>query len=252
MLEVGLLAEEVEKAGILFARIGTAVMLLPGTGEGAIPVRIRLAAALWLTLVGLSALGDGIVLPEGDAARIALLLGELMIGLLLGASARFVFMALYMAGELVAMLMALSAAVLFDPRQSAPNTIPSRFLAASGLVLLHVTGGHLFLLRGLFGSYRLLPLGELPAASAAEWLSVLSTEIWPLALAIAAPVVIVMMVTQLAFGLLGRLVPGIQVFFVALPLQILLALAGLLVGVTAALGWFLGRFDALLRPIGFG
>ncbi len=251
-MEAQALALEVERAAVLFARLGAAVMLLPGLGEREVPVRVRLVFALWLTLLGLPVLGAEIVPPADDGALLRLLTVEITTGLMLGASARIVVGALHLAGSIVAALATLSAASLFDPRQGGPTTIPSQLYFVAGTTLLLVLDLHHFLLAGLFGSYEAIPTGEFAAGEAAEWLARVSTAIWPLALRLAAPVVLVGLASQIALGLAARLVPGIQIFLVALPLQILVALAAFGMGAAAALAVFARSFAEQLSGFALG
>lgn len=244
------LADEIVRFGLLFARLGTCMMLVPGIGETAVTPRLRLGFALFLALLLYPVLLPQLPLPADDGALVLALMGEITVGLAIGLAARLVLAALELAGGMIALQSGLAAAALFDPQQGGQTTLSGRFISVAGLTLFLVLDGHHHLLTALAGTYRLVPpAGLVPVASLVEFLSLLSTGLWEVALRIAAPVFLVSAATYAAFGLLARLVPGLQIFFIALPLQIALALLALLAGLPAGLAVFLHFADgAFIRP----
>lgn len=245
------LAEEVTRFGLLFARVGSCLVLLPGIGEAAVTPRTRLGLALFVTLLLYPVLLPKIPLPADDAALVAALAVEIAIGLAYGLAARLAIAALELAGSMIALQSGLAAAALFDPSLGGQTTLSGRFLSVAGLTLFLVLDGHHALLSALADSYGALPPAQAPPlAGLTELLSLASGEMWATALRIAAPVFLVSAVTYAAFGLLSRLVPGIQIFFVAMPLQIALAVAALMVSLPAALSAFLTFADATVVALG--
>ncbi|MDW8340205.1 MAG: flagellar biosynthetic protein FliR, partial [Geminicoccaceae bacterium] len=222
---------------VVFARLGAAFLLLPGFAETYVTPRLRLATALFSSLL---VTGSGLVapppLPSEPARLAALILGEIAIGLAIGVTARFALAAVHLAGTLVATNSGLAAAALFDPGEATPGTLPGAFLSSAFLALLFTSDAHHALLRRLVGSYDRLPVGEhLWIADAAELLARLGSELFATGLAMAAPLLAVALLANLALGVLARLVPALQILFVALPLQLLLALAALAVSFGASL-----------------
>jgi flagellar biosynthetic protein FliR len=244
------LADEITRLGVLFARLGTCLMLVPGIGEVAVMPQVRLGFGLLLTLLLYPALAPQLEVPTDDAGLLRLLAAEIVIGCALGFAIRMALASLELAGSVVAMQSGLAAAALFDPQQGGQTTLPGRFLAITGLTLFLVLDGHHQLLALLATSYRLMPpSGTAPVANFAEDLLLLSAALWSVAVAIAAPVLIVTILTSTVFGLFTRLVPGIQVFFIAMPLQIALAILAMVAGISAALGVFLRFADDTLAGL---
>ncbi len=231
---------------LVFARLGAAVALLPGYGDGGVPVRIRLLFALALTAVLTPLVAATYGVPVGDGAVVRLVLGEVTVGLLCGFAVRLLWSSLQIAGGMIALHTGLAAASLFDPRLGAQDTVFGSFLATAGIAALFASGGDRYVLALLVESWRLLPPGEFDPAAALTLLDRLAAVAWRTALALAAPIVAVALATQLAMGLLGRLVPGIQILFVALPLQLLASLAILALTLGVGLGAFLRRFQEAL------
>jgi len=215
------------QAVLAFARLGAAVMLLPGLGEQEIPVMLRLV--LGLALVALLLPGIAPTLPpapEAPAEAVRLLLLELLAGLFLGGLARLVAYALGIAGQAVALLLSLATVLVPDPVLGGQGTAPARLLMLGGAVLLLGSGLYAVPLRALAESYAVLPPGApWPAGAAAELYAQAAGECLALALRLAGPFVLGAILFHLGLGLLARLAPQLQIYFLAVPGQILLGLA---------------------------
>jgi flagellar biosynthetic protein FliR len=215
------------QAVLVFARLGAAVMVLPGLGEAEVPAPVRLAIGLGLVLLLLPPLAPGLPgLPETPAA-IALLVGqEVLIGLWLGGLARLVALALGMAGQLAATLIGLQGLLVNDPELGPQATALARALGLATAVLVLASGLHGVALTALVESYALIPAGAaLPVGVAAAAVAAAGADSLALALRLAAPFVIGAVVLNLALGLLARLAPQVQTFFIAIPGQILAGIA---------------------------
>lgn len=237
-------AREITLFLLVLARIGTAVMLLPGWGDGGVPVRVRLALALALTAVLAPLVSGSYGGIADDRTLLRLLAGELLIGLFLGLAARTLVAALHLGGSMVALNSGFAAASLFDPREGTQGTVLSSFFAVAGITALFAAGFDHLLVLLLAESWRLLPPGRLPVQPSLEALVAFGSAMWRAALALAAPMLAVSLITQLAAGLLNRLVPGIQVFFVILPAQLLLTLGALALSLATAMAVFVRAVPA--------
>jgi flagellar biosynthetic protein FliR len=214
-------------AVLLFARLGAAVMLLPGLGEAEIPASIRLAIGLGLVVLLLPALAPGLpAAPAMPADLLRLLAGEIAAGLWLGTLARLAVTALAMAGQAIAALVGLAGMLVADPALGAQGTALGRAFGLLATVLVLATGLHGVALGALVESYTLLPAGApFPAGAAAEAVAAAGAASLDLALRLAAPFILGAVVLNVALGLLARLAPQVQTFFIAVPGQILAGLA---------------------------
>ena len=236
---------------LVFARLGAALMLVPGFGEHHVLARLRLLLALLLSVLLSPALAATMPVPPRDPLLLAALVApEVLVGLLLGFAARLALAAVHVGGSLVAAQSGLSAAAMFDPGEATTGTIPGSLLSAAALTLLFAADFHHLLLRAIMGSYAVFPVGAgVDLAAAAELLVRLSGEALATGVRIAAPMIVAGLVVNLGLGAMGRMVPSLPVFFVALPLQLLLALLILERSVPAAMALFgtdLGRGIAWL------
>ncbi len=239
---------------LLVCRIGAAVAFLPGLGEAELPARAKVGIALAIAALVWPTLEPALPPPPAEPVRaVSLVAGECLIGLWLGLLARTTALSFAMAAQYLGLLLGLSSAVLFDPSFSGAGTALSRLMGLGAVVVLFASGLHVLPIAALAGSYRLFPAGGgLPSEAAAE--SVVATLGASIALAftLAGPFVIAAIVFQLVLGLLSRLVPQMQVYFVALPLQLaaglalLAALGGTMTGVWLdAVRALLGRLPGL-------
>src|SRR6202030_3956 len=154
-IDVSLLPALAAAFMLVFARVGAMVMLLPGLGESNIPVRIRLAIALLLTLI---------ILPLHRAAYhvdmgslwplLGLMVHEIVIGIVLGATARVTLAALQVAGSVIAQQLGLGFATSVDPtNQGQQGLLIGNFLTPLGVPMLFMTDSHYLLILSLLANY---------------------------------------------------------------------------------------------------
>jgi flagellar biosynthetic protein FliR len=212
---------------VVFARLGAAVMLLPGLGEEEVPAPLRLGLGLGLVVLLFPAVAPGLPpVPEDPAGALRLLATEILIGLWIGGLARLALLAFAMAGQAISALIGLGGLLVVDPGLGLQATALGRALGLLAVVLVMATGLHGVALRALVESYAVLPAGSpFPAGAAAGALAQAGADALALALRLAAPFVIGAVVLNVALGLLARLAPQVQTFFVAVPGQILAGLA---------------------------
>ncbi|MGD9538049.1 MAG: flagellar biosynthetic protein FliR [Alphaproteobacteria bacterium] len=239
---------------LVFARLGAAIMLLPGFGESFVSPRIRLLLALAVTFAVMPIVADSLpAMPEQVLGLFVLLFGEILIGLFIGTLARILLGVLQSAGALIANFTSLGAAQVLDPASATPSTLPGNFLTILALVLIFATNLHHLMLAALVDSYASFPPGSAPPLDDfAEAASQLVAQGFGLAFQLAAPLLVVTLVMQIGLGLLARLMPQMQVFFVAMPLQILLGFAIVAVTLGAAMRWYLDRFAEPFALFGAG
>ncbi|HVY86917.1 MAG TPA: flagellar biosynthetic protein FliR [Caulobacterales bacterium] len=228
---------ELWPALLLFARIGAMVMLLPGFGEPAIPANIRLAFALLLAAVLAPTLAARVPAPPpGTWGMAGAIIGETVIGVALGTAARLLVSALATAGQAMGLELGLSFAQTADPTMTQSGQIMAVFLGLMGVALIFATGlDHMFLM-GIVGSYDLIAPGAPPPIGDAAQLALetVSTS-FRVGFQIAAPVIAAGLIFRVGLGVLARLIPQIQVFFVVLPLQIMGGFVVIALGLSAGM-----------------
>jgi flagellar biosynthetic protein FliR len=239
-------------AALVFARVGAMVMLLPGFGEPSIPARVRLAFALLLAAAIAPGLVDRVPEPPETAFGMAgVVVGEIVIGVMLGGAARLLVSALATAGQIIGLEIGIAFAQTADPTMTGAGQLMAVFLSVMGVALIFATGlDHMFL-QGMVGSYDVLSPGTPPPVGDAAQLALDTTaRSFLVGFQIATPVIAAGMIFRLGLGVLSRLIPQIQVFFVALPLQLMGGFVVLALGLsTGMLIWLdsLERYADWLR-----
>ncbi len=216
---------------LVLSRCGMAVVLLPGLGEAEAPTTVRMGLALALTVLVLPGVG---IVPLADGWHTAgMVAAELLCGGLLGGLARLIALALPMAGQVVSFMLGLSSVVQPDPVLGQSSALMRLFSVVAPVLVLG-TGLWTLPVAALMGSYGLAPVGTmLPIADGTQAILAAVSTSFSLALRLAAPFIFASVVWQVAMGLTGRLVPHLQIFFAAIPGQIvggLMLLAILMMG----------------------
>ncbi len=234
---------------LLFARIGSVLMLAPGWGEAAVPARFRLSAALLATVALAPTLTPDLPeLPARFSDMVFLLIGEILIGLMFGAAARMFMAAASIAGQVIALHTGLGFAMQLDPMNQQQGSVLSTFLSLIAVVLVMSVGIHRWMLEGTVDSYAMFPPGTFPAVGdAAEYGVTAFTHSFRLGLQIAAPAIAFGLIFNLALGLAARLIPQIQIYFIAMPSSIMLGLIITAIGMGAGLLAWMNAFDHFLN-----
>jgi len=238
-------------AFLIFTRLGTAMMLLPGFGELYVPQRCRLLLALTLSLLLTPIIGPALpALPDSPARLAVMVGGEAMIGIFIGLIARIMVSALETAGMVVSLQVGLSTAVMFNPMsEQAQSPLPAALYGMLGVVLIFVTDLHHLLLRAAVDSYTLFTPGQMvPLGDLSDMISRVVAGSFRLGVEMAAPFIVLGLVFFVALGIVARMVPQLQVLFIAQPLQIVGGLLIFAVALVAGMRWFL---DAFVQQLGF-
>lgn len=226
---------------LVFARTGAMMMLLPGIGEIGVPARVRLGLALAVALIVAGLVGDSLPpMPPQPLALAGLVIEEVLIGLFFGALLRMMMSALVVAGQMIGMETGLAFAQSFDPTQGRQGAIVATFLNLTAVTMIFVSGLHHVFLRGIAGTYRIMPAGAVPRFDdAAQMATMVVAQSFAVGMQMAAPLIAFGLVFYLALGVLSRLMPQVQIFFVAMPLNIFAGLAIFTISLGAMLGvWF--------------
>jgi flagellar biosynthesis protein FliR len=238
---------------LVFARTGAMIMLLPSIGDVGVPPRVRLVLALAVSFCFAPVIAHAYP-PEAPQSAIALgflVVREIVSGLLVGTMARIIMSALNVAGFLIAAQTGLSYAQSIDPSMGEQSAIVGNFFSLLGAVLIFATDMHHLAIAAIQGSYTLLPPGAaLPTGDMAELTVRLVSGAFGLGLELAAPFIVFGLAVNAATGLLARLMPQMQVFFIAMPMNILAGFVLLTLLLGSMMTMFLDFFAAQMGNFG--
>jgi flagellar biosynthesis protein FliR len=233
-----LLPANVFAAMLVFSRVGSAVMLLPGFGEFYVMQRYRLLLALLISALLTPVLAPALPpLPADVASLLGLVGGEVVIGAFLGTVSRILLSALDTAGTLISFQTGLSAAQIFNPMAATQGTVTASFYSVLGVLLMFVTDLHHLLIRAVVDSYDVFVPGTLPAVG-----DLSDMVAFRLGFEIATPFILLGTLFFVAVGIIGRLVPQLQLVFVTQPLQIVGGFVVLGLVLSTGMEWFLSSF----------
>jgi flagellar biosynthetic protein FliR len=226
-------------------------MLLLGLGELSIPSRVRLTVALVLTAVIMPLHRSDYQIDLHAFGPVLLMLGqELLVGAVLGLLVRLTVSALQVAGSVAAQQMGLGFVTAVDPTQGQQGMIVGNFLAVLGITLIFATDLHYLVIAALNDSYTVFRPGEVPIiGDVANLLSNTVASAFRIGIQLAAPFLVFGLLFNLGLGVLARLMPQMQVYFVGAPLSILAGFLILAAVLAAMMGTYLDYFIGVMRDM---
>lgn len=240
-----ILPADILVCGLVFSRVGAMVMALPALGEAVIPPRARLMLAIGLTLVMAPVVGP--LYPQAASTNFGLLAGliisEIVTGVAIGLVLRMVLSAVQVAGNLIAMQTGLAFAQTFDANQGTQGALVSMFLSLLAVTLIFATDLHHLLIAGIRHSFTVFPPGVLPPAADMLKLAIETTSgLFLTGVQMAAPFLVFGLIVYGAAGVISRMMPQLQIFFLAMPINILVGFVILGLTLSSMMLWFLDAF----------
>jgi len=222
---------------LVLVRISAILFMMPVFNSRTIAMPVKAAMSLMLSwmvapLIQLTAE----TFPSTGFGFFLLVLQEVIIGLILSLFLRMVFGGLQIAGQMVGVQMGLSVANIMDPQTGVQSVIVSQFAYMIALLLFLVANGHHMVLKILFESFEILPPGELVFTKPLyEMVMIMGHEMFILSIKLMAPVMAILFFSQVALGILAKLVPQINMLIVSFSINVALGL--FFFGLTLQLFW---------------
>lgn len=232
-------------------RVSALLMVAPVFGSQIVPRRIRLMTALALTWAILPFAPPMPAVEPLSPTGLLVTAQQVLIGLSMGFILRLVFGALDLGGQVIAMQMGLSFASLADPQNGLQSPLLSQLYALLGTLIFLALNGHLLLIRLLVDSFTVLPVA--PTGADRDWLWVLVTwanQMFAGAVLVALPAITSLLVVNLAFGVMVRAAPQLNIFAVGFPITLVLGLLIILYSLPTLLYQLDHLFAEAFRSIG--
>lgn len=226
---------------IVFCRVGAALMTLPIFSAGYIYARSRLLMALTISIVLMPLFQSQYPeMPSSPLALAVIIIKEVTVGVFFGLSIKIMVNAMHTAGMIIAYQSGLSAAVMFDPNAGTQGSAIGNFLSLFLLVIIVSTNTHHIYLAGIMESYNVIgPTDSLPIAAMSNKVTNVVSDTFAVSFKMAMPHIIIGLLVNLLAGIMARLMPNMQIFFVLMPLQVLLGTFILVSIVTVMITWYL-------------
>jgi flagellar biosynthesis protein FliR len=234
----GLGAQSMAGFALCLGRIAPLFILAPLFSSKMIPSRVKGIAAVALAIGMTPVALHGNEVPLATGELVGLLIKELLVGLAFAFAIGAFIAALTVAGSYLDNSIGFSFGSLVDPMTGSQGTVLAQFHTIVGVMIFITIGGDQWAIQGLARTYELVPLTALPdfsALAAGAMHAFLGLGI--AAIELAAPVLLALLVTDAAFGMVARAVPQVNVFSVGFPAKVLVGL--LLIGATLPFtaGW---------------
>ncbi|MGE3714549.1 MAG: flagellar biosynthetic protein FliR [Alphaproteobacteria bacterium] len=232
---------------LVFCRFGTALMVMPGFGEQYVSMRVRLMLGLAISALLSPGLSGQILPPTSTFMLVQYISVEILIGLFIGGIARILITAIHLAGMIIAYQSGLASALVPDLSQATggQGSVMGNLMAVTAMVLIFATDTHHLMLWGVKDSYNLFIPGAFPMVEDfANKAARVGSDAFDIALKLSAPHIVVGLVFYLGNGIIARLMPNIQIFFIMIPIQIMISFFILMLIISAIMMWYLEYFRA--------
>ena len=243
MISLDISLPQLQMFFLVFLRIGAILMTIPVFDSRSIPHFFKLALALATSLILFPLLKlhplpvSSSVFALGVGAA-----GEILLGLVIGFSVKLIFAGIQLAGQMAGYQMGMAIANVMDPSDSQQIPLLAQFNYLAALLIFLTINAHHWFIRALSQSYQLVPPLKVQfGGSLMEFLMQMAGKMFVIAIQVGAPIMAALLVTSVAFGLVARTVPQMNVFIVAMPLKIGIGLL--------FLGFSLPYFSAFLKKI---
>ena len=193
-------------------------------------MRIRVALALLVAWSSSGLISDQLFVSLAGPDAITVVMHEILVGLSIGFSVRIVFAAAEFAGELIGLQMGLNFAGFFNPSNNVQASAMAVFMSHMTALLFVVLNGHLMVLMAVVQSYKLIPLNSSMLEMIQNWrLHEMGALIFSSAFWMALPVMVLLLLVNIALGIMSRVAPQMNIYAVGFPVTLTAGLAGLLI-----------------------
>ncbi len=204
----------------ILVRVSAFLFALPFIGGRGTPMIVKLMLVLSMTLVLFPFLKLKVA-PLNQFTLVVGLFNELLIGMVLGMGARFIFAAVEIGAELMGIQMGFGIANVFDPISSQQVSLAGQLMSLLALLIFFLTETHHVILQALVVSFEVIPpFGAHFAGSVIEQLIRMGSQMFSLGMKIAAPLTLLLLIVNVSMGVLSRVVPQINIMLFSFPITV--------------------------------
>jgi flagellar biosynthetic protein FliR len=223
MSSITITSGEILRFAAVLLRVSGIMIFAPFFGNRSIPVHIRIILSLVCSFVLASSIPSAAFPAELELSNLAFLVfTEVLVGIILGLIASFVFAGFQFAGQMISFQLGFSLIRMIDPQTQVESSVFSFLQNYIGLLFFLMIDGHHWFLTAINDSFGFLPVGGIHLdGSIAEYIVQLSAQILVVGLKIAGPVIAVGILVDIVIGIIGRAAPQIHILIVGMPLKVL-------------------------------
>ena len=215
------------------ARILALLAAAPPFNNVGLSARARLILGLAIAIAITPALPPTGVIEPASGQGLLIIAQQMLIGFAMGFAMRLVFSAIDLAGTMISNQMGLGFATAYDPQSASQTSVISEFLGMLALLIFMAINGHLMVIATLVQSFSALPIGTSGIANG-SWLNIANAGgvVFSSGVFLALPVVVALLITNIALGVLGRVAPQLNLMAIGFPVTIVLGFAALAVSLS--------------------
>jgi flagellar biosynthetic protein FliR len=227
-----------------FMRIAACIMVAPVFGARFVPARLRIVLAGAIAILVAPLLLPAPAVPLFSLASFIIATQQILIGLIVGLALQFIFDAVVMGGQLIANSMGLSFAFNVDPMRGAATPALGQFYTLLVTLTFLAINGHVALIEAIVDGFATLPIGAQGIGAGGLWAFLqLGTQLFAGAVAIALPAMTALLIVNVAFGVISRAAPTLNLFAVGFPVTLVFGLVIIYASLPALQAVFLDFVD---------
>lgn len=236
---------------VVFSRIGTVMIFIPVLGDNRILARGRLFFALAISFILTPVISDMLpAMPEKPVELGLVVGGEILAGAFLGLVVRAMYFATQTAGTVISFVSGMANTMVYDPVVEQQSAIVAGFMGSVAALLLFVTNMHHLLIEAMVESYMLFQPGIIPnLGDMTQMMARQISDTFILGVQLSTPFIVVSLAYYMGLGVLTRLSPQIPIFFVAMPLQIIISTVVLSLAIGGMMTVYLRHFRDNIQPL---
>ncbi len=202
-------------------RILGLIMVAPVFGHRSVPRHVKIGLGVFIALILAPTLPPMPDVALGSWQGLLILLQQLLIGMAIGFTMRVAFAAVDAAGEIIGMQMGLGFASFFDPQSAGQTLVIAQFVNMLAMLLFLSVNAHLLLIGVLVDSFQTLPVSTQHLSSAGFYsLAAFGSTVFSVGLQLALPMIAILLITNLALGILTRSAPQLNIFAIGFPITL--------------------------------
>lgn len=210
------------------SRVLGLIMVAPLFGHASVPISVKIGLGIFVTLIVAPTLPPLPQVALASWSGLFILAQQILIGVSIGFVMSIAFAAIEAAGEIMGLQMGLGFASFFDPQSAGNTLVISQFLSLLGVLVFVAVNAHLFMLNALVESFTLLPVSAAPLSGKGFLnLADYGSAVFSIGLQLSLPVVAVLLLTNLALGILTRSAPQLNIFAIGFPITLGIGLISL-------------------------
>ena len=214
------------------ARILALLVTAPPFNNDGLSTQVRLLLGLAIAMAVVPALPPIPAMDPASGPGLLILAQQMIIGIAMGFSLRLVFSAIDMAGTMISNQMGLGFATAYDPQSASQTSVISEFLGMLALLTFMSISGHLMVIATLVQSFSALPIGGVLENGSWQNIANAGGLIFSSGVLLSLPIVVALLITNIALGVLGRVAPQLNLMAIGFPITIVLGFAALAVSMS--------------------